>query len=346
MSKISKIFVIILGVLIIIAATAVATYFIIKEYNPGNILGQNQYNGNSLPTEQTNSENQDQISGLTEQTTPPFLQNIKTNANVKMDFHYDGDYTPQRDYFANNYEYYVPAGSSEKYLVVSKAKNRQSFDYGLQDYLPIFKSQESHSYQGTPIYILNSTDKSSLSYIGLKMSDKTLISELRVELGIDYNAHYWTKANDEKKPFIAWLLGIGEAQACGAGTYLRKVGDSTLDFVQESDGILWYKLRNPIAIYNLRLEYADADCSTKPSYCQDQYDDPAECEKYWACFWNASIPDLTKGNLRMHLYYKPNDKEGLLKLQVANVILSDITGAFSQATMGEGFDHFYRAYFQ
>jgi len=81
-----------------------------------------------------------------------------------------------------------------------------------------------------------------------------------------------------------------------------------------------------------------------PSYCKNQADDPQECDKYLSCYYNASIPDLTKGNLRMHIYYKANDKEGLLRLQVANVILSDTAGTFYQATMGEYFDHYYRAY--
>jgi hypothetical protein len=329
--KYQKIFITILGILGIVFLTAFTTYFIVKQYNPSK-LNENQEKNNKISTP-------------TETTTPVFLQNIKANADVKVDFHYDGDYTLQRDYFANNYEYYTPPGSNEKYLSVSKAKDRKEFTYGLQEYISIFKSQESHSYQGTPIYILNSNDKSTLSYLGFKMSDKSLVSELKVELGIDYNAQYWTKADDEKSSFIASLLGIETAQACGPGIYLRKVGDSPLDFVQESDGILWYKLRTPIALYNLRLTYSDQDCSTKPSYCQDQYDDPQECAKYWTCFYNATIPDLTKGNLRMHVYYKPNDKEGLFKLQVANIILSNTTGAFSQATMGDGFDHYYRAYF-
>ena len=325
------IFVIILGISAIIVVTAFTTYLIVKQNSPDN-LKESQEENNELSTP-------------INPATPPFLQNIKTNTDVKVDFHYDDDYTFQRDYFANNYEYYTPPGSNEKYLSVSKAKNRKEFTYGLQEYIPIFKSQDSHSYQGTPIYILNSNDKSTLSYLGFKINDKNLISELSVELGIDYRAHY-TKANDEKSSFIASLLGIETAQACGPGIYLRKVGNSLLDFVQESDEIFWYKLKTPIALYNLRLTYSDQDCSAKPSYCQNQYDDPQECAKYWACFYNATIPDLTKGNLRMHVYYKPNDKEGLFKLQITNVILSNTTEAFSQATMGEGFDHYYRAYFR
>ncbi|MEA3272373.1 MAG: hypothetical protein U9P90_01745 [Patescibacteria group bacterium] len=330
--KYLKIIITILGILGIVVLTAFATYFIVKQYDPDD-LNENQEKNNDFST-------------LTKPATPPFSQNIETNADVRVDFHYNGDYNLKRDYFANNYEYYTPPESNEKYLSISKAKDRKGFAYELPEYIPIFKSQESHSYQGTPVYILNSDDKSTLSYLGFKINNKSLVSELEVELGIDYNARDWTKANDGKNSFIASLLGIKTVQACGPGLYLRRVGNSALDFVQESDGILWYKLRTPIALHDLRLTYSDQDCSTKPSYCKNQYDDPQECAKYWTCFYNATIPDLAKGNLRMHIYYKPNDREGLFKLQVANVILSNTTGAFSQATMGDGFDHYYRAYFR
>jgi len=39
-----------------------------------------------------------------------------------------------------------------------------------------------------------------------------------------------------------------------------------------------------------------------------------------------------------------SEKEGFLKLQVANLILNDLTGAYYQPTIGENFDHYYRAY--
>jgi hypothetical protein len=46
----------------------------------------------------------------------------------------------------------------------------------------------------------------------------------------------------------------------------------------------------------------------------------------------------------MHVLYKPNDKEGFLKLQMVNLILSDQAGTYYQPIIGENFDHYYRAY--
>lgn len=318
----------ILGLLILLS---LAAYFILSQYNlpPAS---ENQ--------EKAGEEKKASFSALTSPKAPPFIENIRTNNFVKIDFHYDGDYISERDYFNTNYDYYIPPGTDEKFIPLPKEKNREDFSYGSPLNFSIFKSQESHSYQGTPVYILNPYDKSSLAYIGLNIDDANLISELKIEAGIDYNVQYWSM----KKSFISSLLGIEEALACGPGIYLRKIGESALDFVQEKDGVRWYKLRNPIALYNLRLTYSDYDCSAKPNYCQNQADDPSECDKYFSCFYNASIKDLSQGNLRMHIKYNPNDKEGLLRVQVANIILSDISGAFSQATMGEGFGHYYRAY--
>ena len=97
-------------------------------------------------------------------------------------------------------------------------------------------------------------------------------------------------------------------------------------------------------MYNLSLQYADQNCSTMPAYCENQADDPQECDKYFSCYYNATISDLTKGNLRMHVYYKANDKEGLLRIQMADFIVGDQNGAYFQAAKGEYFDHSYKAY--
>lgn len=281
---------------------------------------------------------------LEKQAIPPFIKNIRTSPIIKVGFHYDGDYTSKNDWSFDQQQFYTPPGSSENFLVVSKVKNRQNFDYGSTNSLPIFKSEESHSYQGTPIYITNSYGKYSLSYLGFKINDASLISELSVELGIDYNAQDYDTAVKTNNFSIASLLGIETAYACGPGLYLRKVGNSALDFVQKSDGIMWYKLKTPISMYNLSLQYADQDCSKMPSYCHNFADDPQDCDKYFGCYYNSKISDLSKGNLRMHVYYKANDKEGLLKMQMANLIVSDENGIYYQATMREDFNHYYRAY--
>jgi len=282
---------------------------------------------------------------LEKQAMPPFIKNVYPASDMKVDFHYEGDFTPQNDWGFIPLEYYTPPASSEKFLSVSKAKDRQDFLYRAGGYLPIFQSEGGHSYQGTPIYMTNPDDKYSLSYLGFKINDLSLISELKVELGIDYFAvpeSGNTGAFKDNHFSLASLLGIDVVNACGPGVYVRKVGDSNLVFVQASDGIAWYKLEKPIALYNLDLNYCDDPPGTIPSYCNFWADDPPDCQKW--CEYTASITSLVNGNLRMHVYYKPNDKEGLLRFQLANFIVSDPQGAYYQATMGQDFNHYYKAY--
>lgn len=285
---------------------------------------------------------------LKNKVSPAFIKNLKDTENVKVVLHYEGDYNPQNDWGWIPSQYFVNLQSGEKLLLVSKVKDRQNFDYGASNYLSLFKSEGSHSYQGTPIFITNNQDKYSLSYLGFKINDASLISELKVFLGVDYNAESWDSLTSKNKSnfSIASLLGIQTASACGPGLYLRKVGDEVLDFVEESNGVAWYKLHTPIALYDLRLQYSDQDCSLMPKYCQNLAEDSKECENYFSCYYNATIKDLSKGNLRMHINYKANDKEGVLKIQMANLILSNQDGMYFQAKMGDYFDHYYKAYLQ
>lgn len=283
---------------------------------------------------------------LESKVPPAFIKNIKDTTNIKVVFHYDGDYMPQDDWGWEPSQFYFDPITGEKLLLVSKAKDRERLDYGSQDYLTLFKSEGGHSYQGTPIFVANTNDKYSLSYLGFKINDKSLISELKVALGVDYNAEYWDNPSTKKDSdfSLASLLGIKTANACGPGLYLRVVGNEVLDFVEESNGVYWYKLQNPINMYNLPMEYADQDCSKMPNYCKNLAEDPQECDKYFSCYYNATIKDLSKGNLRMHVYYKANDKEGVLKIQLANFIITDQKGLYYQPEMGQYFNHFYKAY--
>jgi len=271
-------------------------------------------------------------------SSPSFIKSLNNSKDVKIDPHYEGDYP---GFSWPEPEFYTPAGSSEKFLSLSKLKERSGeYAYG-PDYNSIFNPEGSHSYGGTPIYLLNKDSKYSVSFIGLKINNRDLTSELKIEFGIDYMGEQIGKS---KSSIIASIFSIDTAYACGPGLYLRPVGDSNLIFVEESNGIAWYRLEKPVAIYNLSLSYCDQDCSSKPSYCNNMADDPVECEDFWCCFYNSSISSLENGNLRMHILYKPNDKEGFLKLQMANLILSDPAGTYYQPIMGEYFDHYYRAY--
>lgn len=271
--------------------------------------------------------------------SPSFIKSLSDAKDVKIDFHYEGDYAGSG--WARESEFYTPEGSNEKFLSLSKIKDRQNkYAYGPDDF-SIFTSEESHSYQGTPIYLLNPKSKYSVSYIGFKINSRDLISELKIEFGIDYLAD--RNFGKSKSSIFASIFGIEPAYACGPGLYLRLVGDSNLTFVEESNGIAWYRLEKPVALYNLNFNYCDDPPIPKPSYCNNMADDPEECWNY--CYYNASISSLEKGNLRMHIFYNPNDKEGFLKLQMVNLILSDSAGTYYQPVMGENFTHYYRAYF-
>lgn len=316
-----------------LALLAIGFWFYLQQNRVGN------QNVNQPPI--TQQKQNQSFSPLSTDSTPSFIKNLKSAGDAKIDFHYEGDYDSPSAW--QTPEFYTPEGSTEKFLSLSKVEDRKNqYAYGPESF-SIFTSQESHSYQGTPIYLLNQNSKYTVSYIGFKINDRNLIGELKVEFGIDYLADH-LGATQQKTSIFASLFEIQTAYACGPGTYLRRVGDSNLVFVEETNGIAWYRLEKPIALYNLRLQYSNQDCSTMPTYCKNQADDSQECSKYFSCYYNASITGLEKGNLRMHIFYKPNDKEGFLKLQIVNLILKDPTGAYYQATMGKNFDHYYRAY--
>jgi hypothetical protein len=272
--------------------------------------------------------------------SPPFLESLNEAKDVKIDFHYEGDYPS----FGPEPEFYIPEGSNEKFLSLSKTKREIGrYVYG-PEYYSIFNPGGSHWYGGTPIYLLNPKSEYSVSYVGFQINDRDLISELKIEFGIDYFAE--ENIGKSEPSIFTSIFSIEPVYACGPGLYLRPVGESNLIFVEESNGISWYRLEKPIALYNLRLSYCDVDCSLMPNYCPpyEWEEPPTGCEEYSCCYYNVEIPNLAKGNLRMHILYKPNDKEGFLKIQVVNLILSDPAGKYYQPIMGKNFDHYYRAY--
>jgi len=286
--------------------------------------------------------------------SPSFIQSLNNTEDVKISLHYEGTY--EGSGWASTPEFYTPEGSDEQFLPLSKIKDRKERGYAYgPDYYSIFTSRESHAYQGSPIYLLNEDAEYSVSYIGLKISDSELISELKIEFGIDYISRYY-EYEDSNEPlgrseesFLSKIFGIKSVYACGPGLYLRLIGDSKLIFIQESDGIVWYRLENPINLYDLELSYCTAPSEPMPDYCSPKeygpmYGDPVECWDY--CYYNSSISSLEDGNLRMHIFYKPNDKEGFLGIQVANLILTDSAGKYYQPTIGKYFEDYYCAYLQ
>jgi len=335
----NKKFLLLITLLIVVSAIGAWFYF---SYLKENIY---QIQPSTLPqqgiTDQKPEETKTaEFIPLKSQPSPSSIKSLNNAKDVKIDFHYEGDYT---GFSWLGLEFYTPEGSDEKFLSLSKLKDRQGkYAYG-PDYLSIFSPEGSHWYGGTPIYLLNKDSKYSVSYIGFQINNRDLISELKIEFGIDYSGDVGGIGKSKSSIFTS-IFSVESVYACGAGLYLRPVGDSNLTFVEESNGIAWYRLEKPIALYNLRLSYCDEDCSSMPDYCPDWAEVPPECEGYSCCHYNASVSSLANGNLRMHIFYKPNDKEGFFKLQMVNLILRDPAGTYYQPIMGENFDHYYRAY--
>jgi len=252
---------------------------------------------------------------------PDFIPALVTSTDIRVDSHYQTDPSIESpDYHAGGY---VDSTTDENYFLIPKSSNFQKRPYGGTNF-PIFKSVESHAYQGTPIYIANESSNYSLSYIGFKMSDHTLLSQLSVELGIDFMGGFEQSLNSPKP--LANIFGMKTACACGPGLYLRRVGNSNLEFIKESDDVSWYTLKTPISLYNL-----------PNAYCDDPNDE------YCGVGTGAG---LSGGNLRMHIYYVPNDKEGALQIQLADIILKDKDGNFVEPSTWDNYDHYYRAYLQ
>ena len=334
----NKKFLLVISLVVVLCVFGILFYFSQSEkIKPIMMLGKNA--SEPKPGEIKNTEFI-QFIPLKMQSSPKFVKSLNNANDIKIDFHYEGDY-PGLGW--SEPEFYTPEGSNEKFLSISKLKERKDqYAYG-PEYHSIFNPEGSHWYGGTPIYLLNKDSKYSVSYIGLKINDRDLISELKVEFGIDYVAGFEALGKSGSSIFSS-VFKTKPVYACGPGLYLRLVGDSDLTFIEESDGIAWYQLKKPINLYNLSLNYADQNCSTMPAYCQNLADDPSECNKYVSCFYNATIDDFSKGNLRMHVLYKPNNKEGFLKVQVVNLILNDLEGTHYQPMVGENFDHYYQAY--
>ncbi len=157
---------------------------------------------------------------LKSQPLPAFIESLKNAEDVKMDFHYEGDYP---GFSWPESEFYTPEGGEEKFLSISKLKERKDkYAYG-PEYHSIFNSEGSHWYGGTPIYLLNKDSKYSVSYVGFQINNRDLISEIKIEFGIDYFAEQ--NLGRSKSSIFSSIFGIESVYACGPGLYLRPVGD-------------------------------------------------------------------------------------------------------------------------
>ena len=254
----------------------------------------------------------------------PLSSSISSTQNIRIDLQYE-----EPKYSKNVADYpqstgtYTDPSTGEQYLLLSKKINTSG--YGDREY-PIFQGVESHSYQGTPIYLSSVHNNQFLSYIGLKINDPSLISNIRVELGVDY----LTRPIIEKLGFVGNIFGklvswlsTKTVEACGPGIYLRNVGDSHITYIGAKDGISWFKLDKEISVSDIPL-----------SYCNG-----GDCGGY-----NNIIEDLSGGNLRMHINYIPTGNKGILKIQLADAVFhNNQNGNYSEAYLDKSSSDMYRA---
>jgi hypothetical protein len=276
---------------------------------------------------------------------PAFLKSVATSNDVNVSFFYEGD-----DRSADEDVFYterttVPNRQGEKYLLMPSSVDPAAYRYGPLDF-SIFRNQESHSYQGIPISILNPSAGYSLEYVALKINNANLVGSLSVEMGIDYRAADDGDATDTPSPspsptglLQSWFSPT-VAYACGPGIYLRPVGTSRLVPVELNGDVAWYKLEKPIVLRNLALNFCDnpnpkRKKKKKRTTVDDDVDENAYC---------AGIKDLASGNLRLHVRYQPRGATGVLQIQALNFILSDSQGKYFQPTIGHNFNHYYKAY--
>lgn len=283
--------------------------------------------------------------------TPSFLNGVTTTPDVKVAFFYEGDETTPTDENFYQEKTSVANEKNEKYLLLPSVIDPNK-GYGPTDN-QIFKNQESHSYQGIPIVILNPAAKYSLQYVGLKISNPRLISRLFLEAGVDYRSDDDGDAAENPPapkaslrdlplfPFADWWKPA-VVYACGPGLYLRPVGRSLLQDAVVENGISWYKLEKPIALFNLPLDYCDKPADDANGKKKKKTKEEQE-EEDDAMNYCAPIRDFTGGALRLHVLYQPNGIEGPLQMQAINFILRDQDGRYFQPTMGANFSTYYKA---
>lgn len=280
------------------------------------------------------------------QPAAPFLGKVETDRRLRVSFYYEGDVGPDPNDGFYREQPWVMNQQGDHYLVLPRAIDAQA-RYGPTTY-SIFRSEESHSYQGIPFYIRGSSAGLSLEYVALKINDPALVAGLSVEMGIDYIADddgdHLDRSQPQQSLLEQWLTP-DVVCACGPGIYLKKIGESPLALSRHDNDVLWYKLEQPIRLSDLPLDYCrkvekPAAEEAKPK--SDSADDESDEEEELA--YCPSIKDLAAGHLRLHILYKPAGNTGVLQIQALNFILRDARGNYLQPEIGLNFGRYYKAF--
>jgi len=282
-------------------------------------------------------------------STPPvpgFLKSVATASDLRVSFFYEGDERSADEGGFYIEQTTIPNKQGEKYVLMPSSIDPVAYRFGPMAF-SIFRNQQSHSYQGIPFSILNPQAGYSLEYVALKINNAALLSNLSVEMGIDYMADSDGDASDTPPSpttgFLESWFSPSTVYACGPGIYLRQVGNSRLLPMEQAGDVSWYRLEKPISLRNLSLSYCDQPKSTprKKGKKHAQSDDDDDYSAFCA---GIALKDLTAGNLRLHVLYQPRGAAGVLQIQALNFILSDSQANYYQPTIGQNFAHYYKAY--
>lgn len=298
---------------------------------------------------------------LSQTIKPKFIQKIQKTENISFNLEYNN---PFRDYYGFE-QGSIKDENGESFVSLSNDSQR---DRPIYKYLyTIFSPEGSHSYGGSGLKVNNLNSKFSIAYIGLKINDLNLITNLNTEVVFSTHDAYEYRPRPigyNQKNIITILndfFSIEKVYACGPSNTVQLVGESDLELFKKESGVQWYSVKNPIKLYDLPLglcyedngeikteeygceycKYCDNDCDFYSIHDQNHYDCISSCS--YDCFkWNQGKA------MRFNIVYTPNNKTtGFLKIQVANIILQDEQGNYFEPNFDNiysQFANYYKAY--
>jgi len=153
------------------------------------------------------------------------------------------------------------------------------------------------AYAGTPISI---SDLFLLTYIGFKISDPSLVKDLRIELSNSAGSGELGMGKEGKlSDFI-----LPTAYACGGGSY-HLVGESKLEYVKESAGVHWFALKTPILTDNVNTMQVSYIPNKKEGLISFELSDMIFQDKTG----NLMRPQFKKEEYDFCSEYRPQSKE-------------------------------------
>lgn len=263
---------------------------------------------------------------------PSFAKSPITQANdIRVDLKYNNIASRDGFYSYNNNYGYTDLESGERILMLPKyASKRYRTNYYDTRYLSdarhweyVFSPAGSHWYGGTPIYLEDSKKYLGIKYIGLKINNPALVSDLDAEFAVDYYP-----VDDPRGALDNF--GIGRAEASGGPVmYIKQLGGGRqrLEFVEEVGGVRWYKLSSGLISFE--------DLSLVYPYCYDF--SSQDCHK-------INLKSFNDGNLRFHIRYTPNDQKGLLDIKLEDILVTDSEGSLFSVSKGDDRDDSYKAF--